>query len=534
MVEFVEKDRTIQTEKKDGDGFLEPGRKLFVFLFFVVLLSCVGLRIYKADRAGISYDESLTFQRYGGSVEAALTMFDPRNASSTNNHVLNSIFIHYARKCFGSYEHFIRIPSLTAGIIFSLAMAYIIYKTIQLRSIRIVSLAMILLVPFVFDYSYLARGYSLALAGIFAEIAFVLWLLEHKINFRWWPIVAVVISAMNFLAFGSMLSSMITLAGFNLTFILIYSPRIFRDARSRLKAVILNLVSISLLTCVSIFFLYRAIYKNILGSWAVIKINRGWKGWPSLVNYLHNLLVRKVFGGTDGLGAIIFWAAIGLLVVGILFGIYKFRRTIKAGAWGEYVKLESGASFVLFITGVVLILLFVYSVILNRSPGLPRRPRSQIFLIPLVLSSSVIILDRLACGVGNKTMGRIVRCAVVMIVVLVTLRNLPSPYRMGGQTLSGPVLRKLKTVDSAKTWNIAFSEKMKLSYMGFVYYNQFDYKFNIVRGGKYDVLICRAEERPKGAVSLNLAPFDDSISYVVINCPLPADRVVIEASLVDE
>ena len=532
MVEFVEKDRAINREEQEDDGFLEPGRKIFVFLFFVVLLSCVGLRIYKADRAGISYDESLTFQRYGGSVEAALTMFDPRDASSTNNHVLNSIFIHYAQKFFGSYEHFIRIPSLTAGIIFSLAMAYIIYKTIQSRSIRIVSLAMILLVPFVFDYSYLARGYSFALAGIFAEVAFVIWLLEHKIKFRWWPIVAVVISAMNFLAFGSMLSSMITLAGFNLTFILIYSPRIFRDARSRLKAVILNLVSISALTCASVFFLYQAIYKNILGSWAMKKINRGWKGWPSFVEYIRNLLVGRVFGPTGVLGTIIFWTAIVLIVVGVVIYIYKLRKAIKARLWHEYVKIDSPASFVLIVTCVTIVMLFIYSVILNRSPGLPRRVRSQIFLIPMVITSGMIILDRFACGVGNKTMGRIVRCAVIAIVVLVTMRNLPSPYRMGGQTLSGPVLRKLRAVDPEKTWNIAFSEKMKLSYMGFVYYSQFDYKFNIVRQGKYDVLICRAQERPKGAVSLNLAPFDDSVSHVVINCPLPADRVVIEARLV--
>ena len=525
---------TIEEGHAGGGGFLEPGRKLFVFLFLAVLLSCVGLRIYKADRAGISYDESLSFQRYGSSIHTALTSFDPASASSTNNHVLNSIFINYARKYFGSYEHFIRLPSLFAGIIFSLAMAYIVYKTIELRSIRIVSLGMVLLVPFVFDYSYLARGYSFALAGIFAEIAFVVWLLEHKIKFRWWPIVAVVISAMNFLAFGSMLSSMITLAGFNLTFILIYSSRIFRDAASRLKPVILNLVSISALTSVSLFVLYRGLYRNILGGRAITKINKGWRGWPSLVDYLNNLLVKKVFGAGDGLGAIIFWTAIGLLAVGILFGIYKFYRAIKAGAWGEYAKFESGASFVLVVTGVVLILLFVYSVILHRSPGLPRRVRSQVFLIPMVITSCLIILDKLACGIGNKTLAPIVRCVVIAIVVLVTLRNLPSPYRMGGSTLSGPVLRKLKAIDPDKTWNIAFSEEMKLFYMGFGYYRQFDYKFNFARQGKYDVLICRAQERPEGMVSLNWAPFSDPVSHVMINCPLPADRVVIEARLVDE
>ncbi|RKY05827.1 MAG: hypothetical protein DRP65_12585, partial [Planctomycetota bacterium] len=186
------------------DDFSKSARRVCFLLFLAVLLCTVGLKIYKADRTGIIYDESLTFQRYCDSVHTALTSFDPDSASSTNNHLLNSIFIHYARRWFGFYEHFIRIPSLLAGIVFSLAAAYIIYKTIDSGPMRVVSLAMVLLVPFVFDYSYLARGYAFGLAGIYAEIAFVLWLLEHKMPLRFWPIVAVVISALNFLAFGSM------------------------------------------------------------------------------------------------------------------------------------------------------------------------------------------------------------------------------------------------------------------------------------------------------------------------------------------
>ncbi|MHC5062080.1 MAG: hypothetical protein ACYTFK_13525, partial [Planctomycetota bacterium] len=322
----MKKDKTIRIKQDEDIGFMEPGRKLFVFLFLTLLLLCVGLRIYKSDRAGISYDESLTFQRYAGSVKAALTSFDPASASSTNNHVLNSIFIHYAQKYFGSYEHFIRIPSLAAGIIFSLATAYIIYKTVRSRTIRIASLGMVLLLPYVFDYSYLARGYSFALAGVFATIAFVIWLMEHKIRFRYWLIPAVLISMMNFLAFGSMLSAMLVLAGLNAVFILLYSPKIFSDSPGKVKTIVANLVSISVLTSVPLFFLYRAIYKNILGSWAMVKINRGWKGWPSFVSYLHNLLVRKVFGTPDTVGLIILWVAVGLLAAGILIGIYKFCK----------------------------------------------------------------------------------------------------------------------------------------------------------------------------------------------------------------
>jgi len=533
----VKKEKPIRTspisEEKNGAAFLEPGRKVFVFLFFVFLLSAIGLKIYKADRAGISYDESLTFQRYCDSVHTALTSFDPADASSTNNHLLNSIFIHYAQKYFGFYEHFIRIPSLLAGIVFSLALAYIVYKTIQSGPMRVVSLAMVSLVPFVFDYSYLARGYSFALAGIYAEIAFVLWLLERKIPLRFWPIPVVVISLMNFLVFGSMMSSMIVLAGFNAVFILLYSHRIFSDVSNKVKPVILNLVSISAITGVSVFLLYRHIYKDILGGRVMVKINKGWRGWPSFVEYLRNLLVRKVFGPTDILGTIIFWAAIVLIVVGVVIYIYRLRKAIKARLWPEYVN-DNPASFVLIVTCVTIAILFTYSVILNRSPGLPRRVRSQIFLIPMTLTSGLIILDRLASQMRQKSMRRIMCGVVIAVVVLVTVRNLPSPYRMGSSTISGPVLRKLKAIDPDKTWNIAFSEKMRLFYMGFLYYRQFDYKFNIVRQGEYDVLICREEERPAGAVSLNWAPFSDSNSRVVINCKLPADRVVIEARLVED
>ena len=535
----MKKGKAIQTPRISGEnantgGLSGPRRKLFIFLFFLILLSSVALKIYKADRAGISYDESLTFQRYCDSVHTALTSFDPADASSTNNHLLNSIFIHYAHKYLNFYEHFIRIPSLSAGIMFSLALAYIIYKTIQSPAVRLASLALVSLVPFVFDYSYLARGYAFALAGIYTEIAFVLWLLEHRIRQRWWPIPVVVISLMNFLAFGSMMSSMLMLAAFNLTFILLYSPRIFRDTSNKLKPIILSFVSIFVLTSTWLFFLYRGIYKEILGGRAISKINKGWKGWSSFLDYLHNLLVNKVFRPSDSIGMVILYAVVLLLVVAIAFHIYKFRKAIKAGLWREYLRLDGPASFILIFTGLTIMILFVYSVILNRSPGLPRRPRSQLFLIPLALTAGAIILDRFVYALREKKIGRVLSATVIIVLILVTLRNLPSPYRMGGSTLSGPVLRKLRAIDPDKTWNIAFSEKMRLFYMGFLYYQQFDYKFNIIRGGKYDVLICRKTERPARAVCLNWTPFSDSNCDVIINCQLPADRVVLEAWLIKD
>ncbi|MBW2664572.1 MAG: hypothetical protein JRD93_22010, partial [Deltaproteobacteria bacterium] len=150
------------------------------------------------------FDERANYVIYARSLDTAVGRFD-----STNNHVLNSVFMYYAHKFFNFYEHFIRIPSLFAGVMFSLSIAYIVYKTIKSKALQIVSLGLISLVPFVFDYSYLARGYAFALGGIYTAIAFALWLLDHKIRFRYWPVPVLIISLMDFLVLGSMLSAVL-------------------------------------------------------------------------------------------------------------------------------------------------------------------------------------------------------------------------------------------------------------------------------------------------------------------------------------
>ena len=510
----------------DAATFSAQSRKVFILLFALILLSSITLKIYKADRVGIIYDESMTFMHYCDSVHTALNSY-----THPNNHVLNSIFIYYAHKFFGFYEHFIRMPSLLAGIVFSLALAYIIRRTIESDAMRVASLALVSFVPFVFDYSYLARGYAFALAGIYTAIAFVFWLDKHKMSWRWWPIPVFGISLMNFLTFGSMLSSVLLLAAFNLAFVLFYSPANFRNVSGKIKPVIVNLVSVFLVSFTSVFVLYRNIYKEIPNVRTFVNKQESWKGWPSFVGYLHNLLIGKVFRRNDSLGEVIFYAVVLLLVISFGMYIYKFRKAVKAGLWRDYLKPHKPRAFIFIVTGLAIIFMFVYGVILNKSLGFIR---SQVFLIPLVVMSVAIMLDGLVNNLAKGAPGRVMRIIVMVVLLSVTVRNLPSLYRMGGSTLSGPILRKLKAIDPDKTWNIAFSKKMKLFYMGFLYYNQFDYKFNIIRQGEYDVLICKKKERPAGAVSLNWEPFSDSNCDVVINCPLPSDRVVLDARLIED
>lgn len=197
-------------------------RKTFVWLFILILLSSIAYKIYKTDYTGISFDESYSFTDFGLRIEDALTKYP-----TPNNHVINSILIHFAYNAFKSYEHFVRIPSLTFGIMLSLSLAYITCKVIRTNALRIAVLAAVSFSAFVFDYSYLARGYAIALGAIFVGIACICRFLTTKIRYanRWLPILVLI--CMNFFAFGSMLSTVFILAAVNLVFILLYSSNVF-------------------------------------------------------------------------------------------------------------------------------------------------------------------------------------------------------------------------------------------------------------------------------------------------------------------
>jgi hypothetical protein len=467
--------------------------------------------------------------------------------------------MYYAHKYFSFYEHFIRIPSLSAGILFSLSIAYVVYKTIRSNALQVTALALVSLVPLVFNYSFLARGYSFALAGIFAEIAFVLWLFDHKIKFRYWPIPVVVISLMNFLAFGAMLSSILLLAAFNITFVLLYSPKAFSNGPRKIITVTVNLVSICLLSFVLLFGLYRNIYKDVLNNPVLKEISSRMRGWPGFTNYLYNILIEKVFGLNSVFATVVLYVVICLLATAIAFHLYRFFRSIKERQWRGYLKAVEPTLFLPIVAGLTIIFMYIQCVVMKEGLGLAR---NHVFLIPLVLICGIVVIDRFVCRVKEKKLALALRIIVSLTIVSVTVRNLPSPYCIGRQTISGPVLRKLRAIDPDKTWYIGFSEKTKGNMVGFRYYEEFDYKFELLNEEKGEVVICTKDEwpkyaichyrfevlereegevhlrtkrvQPKRAVFLDWDYFGKSNCVIVLNCPLPRDKVVIQARLIED
>ncbi len=77
--------------------------------------------------------------------------------------------------------------------------------------------------------------------------------------------------------------------------------------------------------------------------------------------------------------------------------------------------------------------------------------------------------------------------------------------------------------------NIGFSKKMQSHNVGFMYYRQFDYKFNLLKGQKGDIYICRLDERPLNVACLDWDYYSKYKVAVVVNCKLPDDKVVISA-----
>lgn len=374
----------------------QRNQKIFAFIFSSILVSILVLKIYKAHYTGVIYDEAMTQRYFGSDIDKALhptTITNP-NVPLTNNHVLNSIFIYYAHQIFGSYEHFIRIPSLAAGIIFSLALAYIICKTVRSYVLRTASLLLISLTPFVFDYSFLARGYAFVLAAIFVQMALALCLLDHKINFQSWllpVLIILIISTLNFLAFGALFSSIIYLTAFNLTFILFCSPRIFRNPLPFWKPAILMGASIFLVSLASVYLLYHGMYEDVISGEAFKEIGSRWRGWSSFTDLLYNLLVVKVYKTTSTGGVIILGAVVLLVAVGIGYHIHNFRSAVKKGLTRKYFRQDNPALFIFLVTGLSLVLMFLWGVVMNKSIGLER---NNVLIIPMVLIAVGIILDR--------------------------------------------------------------------------------------------------------------------------------------------
>lgn len=498
-------------------------KRIFLCLFVLILLSSIVFRIYKAHNTGIVYDEAWTYGYFGNSIEK---MLSPQPEAQLNYHILTSILNYYCHKYFGGYEHFIRIPHLISGIIFSLSLAYIICKTITSNALRVVLLAAASLQYFVFDLSFLARGYALGLGAVYAEIAFVIWLLEKKIKYNRFWIPVIVISLMNFLAFGSMVSTMWMLFAINVVFVMLYSPKVFTNPQNKRNPVILNLILIPLLSFLSLYVLYKDIYREIL--FASGRYTAKYRPDP-FFSYMKQLLVDMFINYESKFSVVLFWAFALLIGFSFILLIYKLSNKIKNGTFRLRLNHIDCRIFIVLVTLITISAMFVHRTILNMSIGYRR---NGVFLVPLVLIGVAMLFESAWRASKNKILSRIVQISAVIIILLLTLQNLPStcvveavPLGWEMQSVSGPLLRRLKQIDPDRIWQITLTRKMRFVYTPLQYYARFGYKFTFTSPKNCDVLVFHKDDKIKANSYLDKDYFRNFKCFVATGPQFGRNRI---------
>jgi hypothetical protein len=487
-----------------------------ISILIIVLFLGIGFRVYKAHYTGIVYDEVWTYEDYCKDLHTAVTFYE-----STNNHILNSIFIILTEKVLGGYEHFLRIPALLFGALFCGAITYIVHKTIRSPVMKIVILLLILLNWFIFDLTYLARGYAIALGVTFTGIAVLMHLssrTSERTPVKWWGVILLI--AMNFLAFGSMLSSLGILLSVNLAFVLLMILGSMKQGKKALINVITRVLAIVSGSVLSLYLLYQHVISSIMN------LSEPFKTAPFLV-YMKNVLYWPLHYSdlsNINFNITVYNASVILLIVCAVISLFTFFYRWKEKK-GSYQSLTSPSSLILLLSAAVLLIMFAQNVIFGMSLGMPR---NNVFLLPLVLISAGIIMDRAAYSLDRiKILSFLLRSVCAVLLALLCYLNLPSPravnvrpYDWGEQSAIGPLVRMLQKIDPDETWEIKLIKPhMESSSRSIRYYQKYGYNIKCVWDGAYDVAVYPEHTTESRTLYFENDLFADHRCCIVANAP---------------
>jgi hypothetical protein len=159
---------------------IRPGRlKPIHFLLFLTILSAAILRMIHVFDL-ISHDEGYTYV-----VFSSTTLFNiTTNYSLPNNHILNSLLIHFTSLLFGNQPWVLRLPSLLAGLLLIPA-AYVLAKQVYDQYTALFSAILLAVLPGAILYSTTARGYSLVALFTILTLLVAIYVKEKNNSFAW-------------------------------------------------------------------------------------------------------------------------------------------------------------------------------------------------------------------------------------------------------------------------------------------------------------------------------------------------------------
>jgi len=485
-----------------------------LFVLLIILLAAIGFRLYKAHYTGIIYDEVWTYEDYCQDLHIAVTSYQ-----STNNHLLNSIFIVLTQKVLGGYDHFIRVPAVLFGALFCCAITYIVHKTIRSSLLKVIILPLVLMNWFIFDLTYLARGYALALGATFTGIAVLMHLsskAETGVPVSWRVIFFLI--AMNFTALGSMLSSLSLVLNINIAYGLLMILGSSKRGEKTLIKAMGRLGVIALGSAAALYLLYQHVFSNMISLRHMFEVE------PFYI-YLKRVLWRPLLY-TD-LSQIKF----NLWVYNASLGLLAFCTVICL--WASFTRLKSRkgcnpifsnpALLILLLSLAVLLFMFVQSMVFGFSLGLAR---NGVFLLSLILISTGILMDRAAWALSRvKFFPLLLRLACTGVLTVMCFRNLPSrravdirTYDWGVQSAIGPLTRILHQIDPYETWEIKLREPQTINCNRSIrYYSGFGYNIKQVKGDAYDLWVYPEHPPDRRVVYFAQKRFADHHCCIVVN-----------------
>jgi hypothetical protein len=466
-------------------SFLNDKTSLYTLGILVLVTGlAIGFRIFKALKTGIIYDEVYSLFNFGTSYSNALTLYKNPN----NNHVINSILMNFCRIHFSDCENFFRIHTILFSGIYCISIAYLAWTLFVNRFLRFFFMILLSFQWFVFDLSFLARGYSIALAAIYGGLALLVFFLKRKMPFSriWLP--NLILVGINFLALGSMLSALEVVFALNLSYIILFSHRVFYPAQKRIKSLFVHLTAVPVFSGILLYLLYKSIYRDIFAS-------REHFGKEALCTHLKEVLWTNMLAADSPWARWVYILFLALTAAALCYGIFSLFKA-KGSGKASYFDPSTPQSFIVYTTIILFVILYVYRNVLEMSLGYAR---NSVFLIPLFLMFCGVLLDGMLADITHILRHRIVLAVICISVGMTAFAARPSPYAVKVyewdlQSMVGPLMHDLKKIDPQRTWKIAVTQGTRYTNLSLQYYLFRGYKFQYANSADYDVLICRDSE----------------------------------------
>jgi uncharacterized membrane protein len=334
-----------------------------VILISALLLIYTGIR---AAKLSFTFDESLSYNRF-----VSLRFIDiiSYKVVSSNNHMINSLFLKFISIIFGKNEFLLRLPSLISHLIY-LIFSFKIIRNVSSPYVALAGFLLLNLNPFFLDYFSLARGYAMAVSFTVLSIYFLFNYLENNNNNNnlFWSLIFAILAVLS--NFCLLIFYVSLIASVNIYWISV-------NGGLKMKTLIKNNIPVLVSLLVTSVILFEPIRKLIKFKEFYDGGNAGF--WTDTVG---SLIFSSLYGQFYQQAAMVYIKY--FIILGVFLMIITFLSRSYFVRWKIFSEKITVALLILFLTCIVSVIQHVLlkSLFLINRMALFFIP---LFFIPLIL-----------------------------------------------------------------------------------------------------------------------------------------------------